>query len=107
MSETVVCERGSTSDNKFATAEKSDEANRESERTERLSAVLGRTGTKMIYTYDFGDSWEHSIVVEKQLPADQTRLIPSAPMANSPVRSKTAAVSRDFMTSRRPRRSNQ
>ena len=42
----------------------------ESERTARLSAVLGRTGAKMIYTYDFGDGWEHGIVLEKQLPAD-------------------------------------
>jgi hypothetical protein len=41
----------------------------ESERTARLSTVLGRTGAKMIYTYDFGDSWEHGIVLEKQLPA--------------------------------------
>ena len=24
----------------------------------------------MIYTYDFGDGWEHGIVLEKQLPAD-------------------------------------
>jgi len=42
----------------------------ESERTARLSAVLGRAGAKMIYTYDFGDGWEHEIVLEKQLPAD-------------------------------------
>ena len=48
----------------------------ESERTARLSAVLGRTGTKMIYTYDFGDSWEHNIVLEKQLPADPDTTYP-------------------------------
>jgi len=42
----------------------------ESERTTRLSAVLQRVGAKMIYAYDFGDSWEHAIVLEKQLPAD-------------------------------------
>ena len=33
----------------------------ESERTARLSPVRGRAGATMIYSYDFGDSWEHSI----------------------------------------------
>ena len=40
----------------------------ESERTARLSAVLQKAGAKMIYTYDFGDNWEHAVVLEKQLP---------------------------------------
>lgn len=48
----------------------------ESERSARLSAVLERTGAKMIYTYDFGDSWEHSIVLEKQVPADPDTTYP-------------------------------
>ncbi len=48
----------------------------ESERTARLSAVLGRTGAKMIYTYDFGDNWEHGIVLENQLAADPTAKYP-------------------------------
>jgi hypothetical protein len=42
----------------------------ESERTVVLSAVLQGAGAKMIYTYDFGDSWEHSILLEKQLVAE-------------------------------------
>jgi Plasmid pRiA4b ORF-3-like protein len=42
----------------------------ESERTMPLSAVLQRAGAKMIYIYDFGDSWEHSILLEKRLPAE-------------------------------------
>jgi hypothetical protein len=42
----------------------------ENERTVRLSGILGRVGSKAIYTYDFGDSWEHSIVLEKRLPID-------------------------------------
>ena len=41
----------------------------ENERKVRLSTMLGRIGAKLIYTYDFGDSWEHSIVLEKCLPA--------------------------------------
>ena len=40
------------------------------ERTARLCNVLGRAGIKALYTYDFGDSWEHRIVVEKRLPPE-------------------------------------
>jgi hypothetical protein len=40
------------------------------EHTAHLFQVLGRTGAKAIYTYDFGDSWEHAIVVEKVLPPE-------------------------------------
>ena len=35
-----------------------------------VSLATGRVGSKAIYTYDFGDSWEHSIVLEKRLPID-------------------------------------
>jgi hypothetical protein len=42
----------------------------ENERTVHLSDVLSRVRAKVIYAYDFGDSWEHSIVLEKRLPAD-------------------------------------
>jgi hypothetical protein len=38
-----------------------------SERTTRLFMVLGKVKAKAMYTYDFGDSWEHAIVVEKVL----------------------------------------
>jgi hypothetical protein len=40
----------------------------ENERNIKLSSVLWRTGAKLLYTYDFGDNWEHAIVLEKQLP---------------------------------------
>lgn len=40
------------------------------ERRVRLSTVLGKVGAKVLYTYDFGDSWEHTIVVEKMLPPE-------------------------------------
>lgn len=48
----------------------------EDERRVRVSSVLGRTGAKAVYTYDFGDSWEHSIVLEKRLPAVSNMLYP-------------------------------
>lgn len=40
----------------------------ENERTIKLRSVLCTPGDKMIYTYDFGDSWEHAVVLEKRLP---------------------------------------
>jgi hypothetical protein len=40
------------------------------ERTTHLFMVLGKVGAKATYTYDFGDSWEHAIVVEKVLPPE-------------------------------------
>jgi len=42
----------------------------ENDRVVRLCGVLDRVGSKVIYTYDFGDSWEHSIALEKRLPVD-------------------------------------
>jgi len=48
----------------------------ESERTARLCDVLQRAGAKMIYTYDFGDGWEHSIVLEKRLPPNPDAAYP-------------------------------
>lgn len=41
-----------------------------SERTARLNQVAPEPGSKLAYLYDFGDSWEHAIVVEKVLPAE-------------------------------------
>jgi hypothetical protein len=39
------------------------------EKSVKLSRVLGYVGAKATYTYDFGDGWEHKIVIEKILPA--------------------------------------
>ncbi|PYI69593.1 hypothetical protein CVV68_00310 [Arthrobacter livingstonensis] len=35
-----------------------------------LGEILPAEGDSMVYTYDFGDDWEHLIKVEKVLPAD-------------------------------------
>ena len=48
----------------------------EDERRVRVSSVLRRIGAKAIYTYDLGDSWEHSIVLQKRLPAAPTLAYP-------------------------------
>ena len=41
-----------------------------------LDEVLPRVRSKLIYTYDMGDSWEHSVVLEKSLPADPNMTYP-------------------------------
>jgi hypothetical protein len=47
------------------------------ERSARLFNVLGKAGAKAVYTYDFGDGWEHSIAVEKVLPPDTGQAYPA------------------------------
>jgi hypothetical protein len=47
-----------------------------SERSAQLCTVLAKVGAKAVYTYDFGDSWEHGIAVEKVLPAEPGRAYP-------------------------------
>ena len=42
----------------------------ENERTVLLCGVLRRVAARVIYTYDFGDSWEHGIAFEMRLPVD-------------------------------------
>jgi hypothetical protein len=45
------------------------------ERRTRLDAIASE-GSSLRYTYDFGDSWDHEIVVEKVLPADSILTVP-------------------------------
>jgi len=40
------------------------------ERKARLRDLGARPGARLRYTYDFGDSWEHDVVVENILPSD-------------------------------------
>jgi hypothetical protein len=42
----------------------------QSESSAMLGQVMRRKGAKLLYLYDFGDSWEHEIVVEDITPAD-------------------------------------
>lgn len=41
------------------------------ERRARLSALLPEEKDRFTYDYDFGDGWEHTVVVEKILPPDR------------------------------------
>src|SRR5260370_34810641 len=46
------------------------------ERKVRLNQLLSRVGATMVYTYDFGDGWEHAIALEKDLPTDPNMAYP-------------------------------
>jgi hypothetical protein len=46
---------------------------RENERKVRIDQVLKKPKDRMVYEYDFGDSWEHEVVVEKVMPAERGR----------------------------------
>ncbi len=45
------------------------ELNLKDESKLRLTKLLSKPKQKMVYEYDFGDGWEHEIVLEKILPA--------------------------------------
>jgi hypothetical protein len=42
-----------------------------------LDGVLKSGVTRFGYTYDFGDDWEHSVAIEKTLPAAEGRAYPA------------------------------
>ncbi len=42
-----------------------------SEKRVRLNQIVNREGFKFRYEYDFGDSWDHTLLVEKILPAEK------------------------------------
>ncbi|MFB3814432.1 MAG: plasmid pRiA4b ORF-3 family protein [Terriglobales bacterium] len=46
------------------------------EKKARLCNVLGTAGAKALYTYDFGDGWEHSVVVEKAMKSEDGTAYP-------------------------------
>lgn len=47
------------------------------ERKATLAEVLPRAKSKMMYEYDFGDCWEHDVLVEKILDADPDAAYPA------------------------------
>ena len=48
----------------------------EDERKVKLNQVVSEEGEKFVYEYDFGDSWEHIIKVEKILPLEAGKHYP-------------------------------
>lgn len=48
----------------------------EDERKVKLASVLTYEGDKLRYDYDFGDNWEHDVVLEKILPFTPKQQLP-------------------------------
>ena len=48
----------------------------EDETKYKLSQLLKKEKDSLIYEYDFGDSWEHKILLEKILPDDGKTVLP-------------------------------
>lgn len=46
------------------------------EKKARLNKLLSQEKEKFVYMYDFGDSWEHEILLEKILPMDPKTTYP-------------------------------
>jgi hypothetical protein len=42
-----------------------------------LSVLMKSGVTRFLYTYDYGDRWEHQILIEKAPPADPTKALPA------------------------------
>jgi hypothetical protein len=47
------------------------------EREYRMAEIAPSEQSKLVYEYDFGDSWEHQIVIEKILAIDPKAAYPS------------------------------
>lgn len=53
-----------------------DEMGMKSSSRVKLNKLITAEGEKFRYDYDFGDGWEHSLVLEKILPADPKQALP-------------------------------
>ena len=47
-----------------------------SDKNVRLEDILVEPKDRMVYEYDFGDSWEHDVVLDKILPKDNEKKYP-------------------------------
>ena len=48
----------------------------ENETNVKLYQVASRENTRFIYEYDFGDNWEHTVLIEKILPLETGKYYP-------------------------------
>ena len=61
---------------RYGTNDPEDDTQRMSERRTTLDQVLRQPQEILRYEYDFGDSWEHDVVLERILPPDPVHLYP-------------------------------
>jgi len=52
------------------------EVEMENSKATKLSQVVPGEATEFTYEYDFGDSWEHEVLIEKTLPAEPRKRYP-------------------------------
>lgn len=48
-----------------------------SENRQTLNGLVKSGVTRFTYTYDFGDNWEHNILIEKAAPANTAKALPA------------------------------
>ncbi len=70
-------------------------------RRARLGQIAPCVGATLRYAYDFGDGWDHLIVVERLLWADPGAQRVRCLAGAAPARPRTAAASAATRTSRR------
>jgi len=52
------------------------DVNTKDERQERLNDWFGVVAKQCVYTYDFGDNWDHTVLLEKTIPLDNKAKYP-------------------------------
>ena len=57
-----------------------------------LNGLMRSGVTRFAYTYDFGDNWEHAIVIESERPPVEGRPIPPASPEGATVRRRIVAA---------------
>jgi hypothetical protein len=60
----------------YGTPDDDFELEMEDETKYKLSQLLKKEKDSLIYEYDFGDSWEHKVLLEKILPDDGKTILP-------------------------------
>ena len=68
----------------------------------KLGQVAPKGKAKLRYTYDFGDNWQHEVLVEKVLPPEEGRNTRCASPASGPARPRIAAGRGATWSSPRP-----
>ena len=60
----------------YGDAEMMEDLDAVDEKTVTLDAIVRREKCKFIYEYDFGDGWDHEVLIEKILPLEDRKAYP-------------------------------